>query len=533
MRKIFKPWLASALLVATMSALPPQVMAATPKDTLVVAKNIADIITFDPAEAFELTTGELMANIYDRIMMAEPENTEEIVGGVVESWEISNNGKTITFTMREGQKFHSGNPVRAEDVVWSLRRVVKLNKTPAFIITQFGWNADNVDELIKVVDGKAQITITEDLSPGLVLNALSATVGSVVDKETAMKHEVDGDMAYAWLKTNSAGSGAFELKKWKANELVTLQANKEYRHGAPKMKRMIMRHIAEPATQRLQLEKGDIDMARELQPDQVKGMGDNADISVGNYPKATLYYMALNVDKPELSHPKVWEAMRYLVDYEGMVNSFLAGQYKVHQAFWPEGLWAGLTDKPFSLNVDKAKALLAEAGIKEGMNIKIDTLNKPPFTDIAQSVQSALGKAGIQSEILTSEGKTLWPKYRARRHDIIIARWSPDYLDPHSNADAFAHNPDNRFEAKLTGKLTWRNAWDAEAVNAMTEKARFEQNLDERGKIYANLQKEVQSNSPFIVMFQQIEQVAMRSNVKGFVSGASFDLVFYRNVTKE
>ena len=104
--------------------------AATPKNTFVMAKDIADIITMDPAEVFELTTGEIIANVYDRVMMFEPEDLQTLVGGVTESYEVSNDGKTITFKLRSGLKFHSGNPVRAEDVAWSLQRVVKLNKTP-------------------------------------------------------------------------------------------------------------------------------------------------------------------------------------------------------------------------------------------------------------------------------------------------------------------------------------------------------------------------------------------------------------------
>ena len=120
----------------------------------------------------------------------------------------SEDGKTITFAVRSGLKFHSGNPVRAEDVAWSLQRVVKLNKTPAFIITQFGWTADNVDDLIQVVDGeRLKVTITEEYSPVLVLNALSAGVGSVIDEKLVMENEVDGDLGYAWLKNHSAGSG--------------------------------------------------------------------------------------------------------------------------------------------------------------------------------------------------------------------------------------------------------------------------------------------------------------------------------------
>ena len=169
--------LAAAALLAVGAA-----QAATPKNTFVMAKDIADIITMDPAEVFELTTGEIIANIYDRVMMFEPEDLQNLVGGVTESYEVSNGGKTITFKLRPGLKFHSGNPVRAEDVAWSLQRVVKLNKTPAFIITQFGWTPENVDSLVKAIDeDHLQITITEEFSPGLVLNAMSAGVASVVD----------------------------------------------------------------------------------------------------------------------------------------------------------------------------------------------------------------------------------------------------------------------------------------------------------------------------------------------------------------
>ena len=507
--------------------------AATPKDTFVMAKDIADIITMDPAEVFELTTGEIIANIYDRIMMFEPEDLQNLVGGVAESWEVSGDGKTITFTVRPGLKFHSGNPVRAEDVAWSLQRVVKLNKTPAFIITQFGWNADNVDSLVKALDDRrVSVTITEDFSPGLVLNALSAGVASVVDKKLVMSHEKDGDLGYAWLKDHSAGSGAFSLKTWKANEIVTLEANADYRHGEPGMKRVILRHVAEPSSQRLLLEKGDIDMARNLTPDQIKGLQGNGDIKVDGHPKGTIVYMAANAGHPILGKSEVVQALRNLVDYESMANSFLAGQFVVHQAFWPGGLWAALEENPYQQDVARAKELLAKAGHADGFELTIHTLTNSPFPEIAQSVQANLAKAGIKANIVTLEGKTLWPKYRAREHDIILARWSPDYVDPHSNADAFAHNPDNRLEAKLTGVLAWRNAWADDASNELAVSARNELDLGKRKQQYLELQRMLQQKGPYVIMFQQNEQVARRKSLRGFVSGSNFDLVFYRNVIK-
>lgn len=523
----------TGLAAAAMLAVGINAQAETPKNTFVMAKDISDIITMDPAEVFELTTGEIIANIYDRIMMFEPENLQELVGGVAESWKVSNNGKTITFKIRDGLTFHSGNPVRPEDVEFSLERVVKLNKTPAFIITQFGWSADNVDDLIKVVDDShVSVTITEEFSPGLVLNALSAGVASVVDKKLVLQHEKDGDLGYEWLKSNSAGSGAFSLKSWKANETVVLEANSDYRHGAPNMKRVIVRHVSEPSAQRLLLEKGDIDMARNLTPDQIKGMKGNPDIAIDGYPKGTIVYMAANNDHPILGKPRVVQALRHLANYEGMADSFLSGQFVVHQAFWPGGLWASYTKTPYSLDVARAKTLLAEAGYPDGFEVRIDTLTASPFPEISQSLQATLADAGIKAQIVTQEGKTLWPKYRARKHELILARWSPDYVDPHSNADAFAHNPDNRPEAKLTGVLAWRNAWAKDDINKLAVEARNETDLNRRKELYLELQKRLQTEGPFVILFQQNEQVARRKNVEGFVSGSNFDLVFYRNVTK-
>lgn len=123
--------------------------------------------------------------------------------------------------------------------------------------------------------------------------------------------------------------------------------------------------------------------------------------------------------------------------------------------------------------------------------------------------------------------------YRARKHELILAQWSPDYVDPHSNLDAFAHNPDNRLEAKLTGVLAWRNAWADEAMNALVVQARNEADPDTREELYHEIQKKLQMQSPYVIMFQQTEQAVIRDNVKGYVSGATFDLVFYRNITKE
>ena len=122
--------------------------------------------------------------------------------------------------------------------------------------------------------------------------------------------------------------------------------------------------------------------------------------------------------------------------------------------------------------------------------------------------------------------------YRARKHQLILARWSPDYTDPHSNLDAFARNPDNRIEAKLTGVLAWRNAWQKDEMNAMVDAARNEGDLDTREQLYHEIQASLQLDSPYVVMFQQTEASVLSKEVKDYVSGSLFDLIFYRNINK-
>ena len=150
---------------------------------------------------------QVQQRVLDTLITRDPQ-TLEWLPLVAESWKIGDDGLTIRFKIRPGVSFADGEPLTAEDVAFSLQRVVKLNKTPAFIFTQFGWSADNVDSMVVANDeSTVTLTINANFSPGLVLNALSAGVGSVVDKKLVLENEKDGDLGYEWLKNHSAGSG--------------------------------------------------------------------------------------------------------------------------------------------------------------------------------------------------------------------------------------------------------------------------------------------------------------------------------------
>lgn len=522
---------ASAVLM--MSAAPAAVHADTPKNALVMAFSIDDIITLDPAEMFEFSGMEYSANTYDRLVAYDLQDVSNIYGAAAESWTISEDGKTYTFKMRKGIKFASGNEMTAYDAEYSLRRVIKLDKSPAFILGQFGLTADNVDQMIRATDENTLVmTLDKAYAPSFVLYCLTAGVGAVVDKKEVMAHEKDGDMGNGWLRTNYAGSGPFQLKSWKPNQSLSLTVNKDYWDGVPAMKRVLIRHVSEAASQQLLLEKGDIDVARNLEADQLKSLAKNPDVVRQDSPKGAVYYLGLSQKNEFLKKPEVRQALKYLIDYQGMADSILAGRATIHQAFLPVGFMGALEDKPFSLNVAKAKELLAKAGVPDGFKVTMDTRNTTSIMQMAQSIQATFAQAGIELEIIPGDGKQTLTKYRARNHDIYIGRWGPDYQDPHTNAGTFAANEDNSDNARAK-PLAWRNSWEIPAMTEKTLANVLERDGAKRAASYMEIQKEHQQTSPFVIMFQDIEVAGLRKGVNNLVLGPSFDTNFYRYVTKD
>jgi len=507
-----------------------EAQAATPKDTVVIASQIDDLITMDPGEAYEISAQILLSNVYDRLLRYEAEDLTKLVGGVAQSWSFSEDPKTYTFKLRPNQKFESGATVTAEDMAFSLQRVVLMNKTPAFLFTQLGWSKDNVKDLIKALDPTTlQFKIVNDYAPSLVLNLMATVAASVVEKKVALANEKNGDLGNEWLKTRSATSGAYKLVSWKANESVTLEANPSYRLHA-KTKRVIVRHVPEPATQLLMVEKGDIDMAWNLQADQLKSLVGSKDVNVETFPYSGTWYTNLNLGDERLKNPKVRMALRYLVDYQGMVNTFLKGAFIVNQTFLPEGFPDAFKYYPYKLDVAKAKALLAEAGYPNGFEIKLETRNNDPYPAIAQSMQQTMGQAGVKVSVVVSDGKQLIGNLRARKHQMSLISWTPDYLDPHTNAGVFAMNDDDADDKPKP--LAWRDHYMDPQANAMTMAAARESDPAKRKQMYADLIKKITDEGPYILMFQPLTPVAMRKNVNGYKPGIVEDTYFFRTITK-
>lgn len=522
-------------LLAASAAMPfvsSAALAQTPRDVLVMAKAIDDIISLDPHEAFEYSGTELGGNCYQTLVTTPNSDPAKLVGEIAEGWEVSNEAKTYTFRIREGLKFASGAPVTAADAAYSLHRVVTLNKSPAFIINQFGFTKDNVAAMVTAPDARTLvIALEKPTSPSFLMYCLSANVGAVVERAVVQARATGDDWGNAWLKQNSAGSGPFAVRQWRASDQVQLDANTHYAGTQAKMRRVIIRHIPDPSAQLLQLTRGDVDIARNLGPDQIKGLAGNAAFRVQPSQKASLMYMAMNQRHPALSKPEVRQAIKWAIDYEGIQRNIVSTTYNIHQSFLPAGFPSALENRPFVRDVAKARALLAQAGFPNGFEVSLDHSSNSPLSDIAQALQANLAEVGIKVALVSGEMRQVVTKTRARQHQMALVRWGADYFDPHTNAETFAMNPDNGDNAR-SRTLAWRSSWEIPEMTARVAANVLQTDAEKRRDEYLKLQAEHQETSPFAIMLQEIEVAVLRANVSGLDLGPMSDRTRYVGVVK-
>jgi len=520
---------AKVLPLLILAALSSSALAATPPNTLVVVQSLDDIVSLDPAEANELSSIQTVPSLYQRLVQADRDDPAKVEPVLAESWQGNAAAKTLTIKLRPQATFASGNPLTADDVIFSFSRAVKMNKSPAFILNVLGWQPDNIDtQLKKIDDHSLQLSWTANVSPAVALNILSTPIASIVDSKAVQPNAKDGDYGNAWLKMHSAGSGPFKMRVYQPHQAIVLDANPTSPGSKPLLKSIIIKSVPDSATRRLLIQQGDADVARELGPDQTVALKNQPGVKVLEIPSAEQNYLVFNTGNtanPLLKNPAFWEAARYLIDYQGITKDLLKGQYFVHQSFLPVGLPGALKDNPFSFDPAKAKAILAKAGITNA-SLTLDVENKPPFMTIAQALQASFAEGGVKVELLPAAGSQVYSRVRARQHQAAIRLWIPDYFDAHSNASAFAYNDGK------TSTVAGLNGWQIPQLNQQTLAAVAEADPAKRSALYTAMQQELQRSSPYVFIDQAKTEVVLRDNVKGYQQGLNADMVYYDRVSK-
>ncbi|MCW3473290.1 ABC transporter substrate-binding protein [Limobrevibacterium gyesilva] len=516
---------------AAVVPLPRAAQAETPDNAVVMATRIDDAASFDPAEAYEYTTGEVAANCYQRLVRPADADASQIVGDLAESWEVSPDGRTFTFRLKPGCRFASGNAVTADDVAFSLRRAVVLAKSPVFILTQIGLTADNVETRVRAVNPQTlEIECGEAVAPTFFLYSISAGIGGVVERAVVVAHAQGNDLGNAWLKQNTAGSGPFLMRSWRASESITLDAN-PHAVTPPRIRRVVIRHLPEPATQLLTLQRRDVDIARRLGTEELGRADTDKDLRITSSPKASLLYVGLSQRHPALARPEVRQAIKTAIDYDAIQKNLVRRTYVVHQSHQPKGFPSALDERPFSRRLDHARALMRQAGFADGFEATLDYISASPFADLAQAIQGNLADIGIRVRMMPGEGRQVLSRYRARQTDMVLTRWGSDFLDPHNNVDFVLFNPDNT-ENSRTRNAAWRNGFQDAEVNRKILAAKVEPNPEKRLDAYRELQRYDWEHGPNVWLLQEVETTVTNRRTSGLHVGLLFDGTQYRQLQK-
>lgn len=484
------------------------------QDTLIFAADLTDLISLDPAVAYEFGGIQAEGSFYETLVSFDPGNPE-VKPLLAESWDVKDSGDlwTLTFKLNAKAKFSSGKPVTAEDVVYSWSRAIDINKSPAFLLTDVG---QVKKENLKAIDAQTfEVKLPKNVSPQVFLSVISFTIAAVVEKAVIEANKGD-DMGSAWLNDHSAGSGPYVLDKWERSVGITLKANENYWGTPPILKQVIMQNTSELANLQAAIETGDADIVQDLGAEQVAVLKDNADVNLVVGQSSSLAYVGMNATKAPLDKPEVREAIRYAINYDDII-ALLKGSGQLVQEIIPIGFLGHTGNNPFKQDLAKAKELLAKAGVKEGTEIEfIVPVGTAPggieWSTLAAKIQNDVEQTGLKLTIKQIQQAELLKIYRAQEGQMVFINWGPDFPDPDGNVTPFAN-----FEAK---SLAWRNAWNNPKAIELSKQAASEQDPAKRTELYKQLTELVQHEGPYIMLYQPTRTFGVRKNITGFTYDA-------------
>jgi peptide/nickel transport system substrate-binding protein len=504
----------TAAAVANPTAAPAA--AASSNQNLIIAIDQSDVKTLDPAREFEFAAAFVDLNVYDTLITQKgPDQLSEYVPVLAKDWKISADGKEYTFTLRDDVKFASGNPVTADDVKFSLMRLKNIKGNP-------GWMMDPLKE-VQVVDKTTVKTILND-SFGDWLAVLAGPNSGIVDSKLVMQHQgtdAEGadqnDKAEEWMNQNSAGSGPFVLKSWQKNNVISLERNPNYFQGAPKLAKVDIRDVPSPATQKLQVEAGDVDVALSLTPDLVDTLKNNPNVKVTLGQSLDNLYMGLTVDpaiNPNLAKKEVRQAIRAAIDYDGVL-ALTNGQAVRGPAVYSVGV-LGLTQADADrinpkYEPDKAKQLLASVGLASGFSFPLEYGTGPSpvgvtYESIAQKVQADLKKVNIDVQLVPEAFDVMLTKYRAKDRTAVISYNQPDYLGASDWADQM-----------ILGTWAPRLHYDSKEAQDLAKKGDAEVDPQKRAATYQQMLQLLVDEGPYVMLVQGKAPVVTRSNVQNWI----------------
>ena len=472
-----------------------------------------DFKTFDPDRVYETFGGMAVYAIYEPLLQFEGEDLTKPKPLIASEWQADPSGKLYTFTLRDGVKFASGNPLTSADVKFSFDRLKNIKGQGSFL-------ADNITG-VEAPDPKTVKVTLKNVDPAF-LGMMGRAQYAIVDSKLAKEHGAtsepgsdQSDKAEGWFLMNSAGSGPYVLKEYVPKDRLVLDRNPSYWGKAPPVDRVILKNIEDPATQKLTLEKGDIDIAFDLTTDQIKALDTSKGVKAYNARSLTQLFAYFNMD-PQIGGPvsnlDVQRAIRSAIDYDGLVELIGGGAIKLPSIIQLGFLGALGPDAAPKTDLDKAKQFLAKGGYPNGFKITLEVGSTEKtggvaHLTLAQKLQADLSKIGVNIEISTLDNNLALDKYRNGQTPMGSRGWNPDYPDA---LNQLAFGPGE----KVGLRVNWKAEADPE-LSQLVKQAQVELDETKRAEMLKQIQLLIMDRGPYANLLQPGRQIGLRHNIEG------------------
>jgi peptide/nickel transport system substrate-binding protein len=470
--------------------------AIAPKRIIIgVTDKVSDI---DPSNAYDFYTWEVLTNIMGGLMQYVP-GTTELQPGLAISYTVSPDGREYVFKLRPELYFADGTRVTAHDVVRSIKRVMKINGDPAWLVTDF------VKDVIAIDEYTVKFILT---MPVAYFPALLATPPYFPVHPAYKPEEIDSDQT-------AGGAGPYKITKWVRDVELVLEANPYWWGGAPKTEQIVIRFYKDATSLRLALEAGEIDIAwRTLTPTDIKDLKGKAGIKVIEAPGAFIRYIIFNTKIPPFDNPVVRKALSAAVNRKVICERIFLGTTDPLYSMIPIGMWShkeSFLEKYGEHNLELAKTLLKQAGYSEANKLKIELWYTPTHygdteVDVATLIKEAWEETGlVEVELKSAEWTTYLDYTRKGLLGASLYGWYPDYIDPDDYTSPWINT-------------SWTGyAYSNPKLLEILEEARIKPSIEERTALYKQAQDIWTEDAAIVPLFQGKLTVAVREGVEGVI----------------
>jgi peptide/nickel transport system substrate-binding protein len=444
---------------------------------------------------------------------------------------VSEDGLTVTFTLRDNVKFHDGRQLTSADAKYTLDTMLASNSGKAASFYE-GSGASKQAYISGVDAPDARTLVIRLRRPWLQLLPNLVPIG-IIPKDTA-----------AQQGTRPLGSGPFRFKSFDKNQQVLdLEANPEYWEGAPGIKSLRVRVISDANALQAELRSGRVDLVplpSNLTPDAIISLGQDPKLKVEQFPGGNIYHITFNCDSDVVKDPRVRRAIAYAINRAEIIQSLLHGQAKIAYSILPEESWAYSPGTKYDYNPEEARKILDEAGFKDpdGDGPKM-RFPKPIAFKISSSstlvgqysnvIVDQLKRVGIPISIETAESNTLRDQLRFGQFQMTTSSWVGGNQDPIFYKDLFATSEIPTADRASRNRSRYSNTeLDGileEALNT-TDKARAT-------TLYARAQEIVSRDVPLLPLWYPANMVIASKRVGNIKVDGSGDWGFVRSLTLE